>query len=168
MRRLPNPASLSHDERMLYRAANVWFECRQCEPEILPDGSALYTAEKDGRFYLQVFEGKALRMCRPVSGYYRMETSRAEAIEKFKLSRAQHIATQFLRREAAKKPHTLKVGDVLNTNWGWEQTNVAFYEVVAVSGSMVTLRQLAEDRQDIGPMCGETVALPGQFMQKRA
>jgi len=164
MRRLPNPASLTHDERMQHRAHALFSVCRSTEPETLDDGSAIYTADEDGRFYLQIFEGKALRTYRAVSGYYRAADRRAAAIEKFKQSRAQHHARQIQRREAAKKPHTLTVGRMLNTCWGYEQTNVEFYEVVAVSGTMVTLCRVDDRTKDTGPMSGEKMPLPGQFV----
>jgi len=149
---------------MQHRAAALFPMCKGTVPEILDDGSAIYTADAHGRFYLQIFEGKALRTCRAVSGYYRAVDSRADAIEKFKQSRQQHHARQTLRREAAKKPHTLKVGDVLNTSWGWEQTNVEFYEIVAVSGSMVTLHEIAAHTTETGFMCGQTKPCPGRFI----
>jgi len=165
MQRLPNPASLTHDERMQHRANALFFACKGTEPETLDDGSAIYTADANGRFYLQVFEGKALRTCRAVSGYYRAADRRAAAIENFKQSRAQHHARQFQRRQEAKKPHTLKLGDVLYTSWGYEQTNINFYEVVAVSGVMVTVREIASSTvKATGDMSAMVTACPGQFI----
>jgi len=159
--RLPNPASLSHDERMQYRDSFVG-RLKGNGAEVLPDGSAIYTSDDNGRFYLHVFAGKALRPCTVC--YYRTGISRASAIEAFKQGRAGFHATRMLRRQAAKKPHTLKVGDVLNTSWGYEQTSVEFYEVVAVSGVMVTLRQIAASMTETGFMCGETIPYPGEFI----
>ncbi len=40
--RLPNPASLTHDERMQYRAAQVGSRYNGSTPETLGDGSAIY------------------------------------------------------------------------------------------------------------------------------
>jgi len=164
MQRLPNPASLSHDERMQHRVAALFSVCKGAVPETLDDGSAIYTADADERFYLQIFEGKALRICGRLSGYYRTTDGRAQAIEKFKQSRAYHHARQIQRRQEARKPHTLTVGRMLNTCWGYEQSNVEFYEVVAVSGSMVTLCRVADRTKDTGPMSGEKMPLPGQFV----
>jgi len=161
--RLSNPASLSHEERMQCRTSFVGL-FKGAEPEVLQDGSAIYTADQDNRFYLHVFAGKALRVCNRISGYYRSADRRAEAIEGFKQSRAAHHAARLLRRQTAKQPHTLKVGDVLNTCWGYDQTNVDFYEVVAVSGVMVTLREIAATVTETGFMCGETLPEPGQFV----
>jgi len=160
--RLPNPASLSPDERTQYRDSLVGMFKGE-GAEILPDGSAIYTADKDGRFYLHIFAGKALRASRD-SGWYRMANTRADVIERFKQSRAGYHAAKLLRRQAAKKLHTLKVGDILNTSWGYEQTSVEFYEIVAVSGVMVTLRQIAADTTTTGFMCGETIPYPGEFI----
>jgi len=163
--RMPNPASLSHDERMQYRNSFVGI-FKGAAPEVLQDGSAIYTADQDGRFYLHVFAGKALKVCSRISGYYHSAERRAAAIEGFKQSRARYHADRLLRRQAAKQPHTLQVGNVLNSCWGYDQTNVDFYEVIAVSGSMVTLRQIAAKVAETGFMCGETVPEPGQFIDE--
>jgi hypothetical protein len=45
---------------------------------------------------------------------------------------------------------TAKVGDVLYTSWGYEQSNVDFYEVVAVSGQMATVREIQKRVVDRG------------------
>jgi len=37
---------------------------------------------------------------------------------------------------------SLRVGDILYSSWGWEQTNIDFYQVIAIRGSAVDLRQL--------------------------
>ena len=42
-------------------------------------------------------------------------------------------------------PPTAQVGDILYTSGGYEQTNVSFYEVVAVSGSTATIRQIGKN-----------------------
>jgi len=160
--RLPNPVSMTHDERMQYRDSFVGIFKGE-GADILPDGSAIYTTDKDGRFYLYIFAGKALRAARG-SGWYRMANTRFDAIERFKQSRAGYHAAKLLRRQAAKKLHTLKVGDILNTSWGYDQTNVEFYEVVAVSGVMVTLHQIAADTTETGFMSGTTFPYPGTFI----
>ncbi len=50
-----------------------------------------------------------------------------------------------LRKEidmAAKKTHSFEVGDVLASSWGYEQTNITLYQVVALNGaSMVTVKR---------------------------
>jgi hypothetical protein len=38
--------------------------------------------------------------------------------------------------------HTYKVGDILNSSWGYDQTNVTFYEVTRVTPSSIELGTL--------------------------
>jgi len=157
------PASMSHEERMKYRDSSFG-PFKGVEPEVLQDGSAIYIDDEDGLFYLRVYVGKALRVHRKISGYYRTAERRADVVERFKQARARHHTAKLLRRQAVRKPHTLKVGDVLNTCWGYDQTSVEFYEVIAVSGIMVTLREIAATLTQTGFMCGETTPKPGHFV----
>ena len=47
------------------------------------------------------------------------------------------------RKEERKAPTTLKVGDIIYSSWGYEQTNVNFYKVIAVKGKQtVELREI--------------------------
>lgn len=55
---------------------------------------------------------------------------------------------------------SLRVGDILYSSWGWEQTNIDFYQVIAIRGSAVDLRQLDQRTTEDGYMCGTTVPLP--------
>ncbi|MFR0774947.1 MAG: hypothetical protein ACLSH3_14725 [Alistipes finegoldii] len=62
---------------------------------------------------------------------------------------------------------SLRVGDILYSSWGWEQTNIDFYQVIAIRGSAVDLRQLDQRTTEDGYMCGTTVPLPDVFKGKR-
>ncbi|WDJ87441.1 hypothetical protein [Xanthomonas campestris] len=159
--RLPNPASLSPEERAQYRSSMVGGRYSEAT-EVLADGSAIYMTDEEGRYYLTVFAGKALRPC--ATWYYRKAESRAAYVEEFKTKRAMHHATQLLRRAAAKKPHTLTVGAILFTSWGYEQTNTEFYQVVSVAGSMVTLRQIESEIEPCGHMSGNATPVPDHFI----
>ena len=61
---------------------------------------------------------------------------------------------------------SLRVGDILYSSWGWEQTNIDFYQVIAIRGSAVDLRQLDQRTTEDGYMCGTTVPLPDVFKHK--
>lgn len=62
------------------------------------------------------------------------------------------------------KPHTLKLGDILYSSWGYDQTNIDFYEVTALIGkSMVELRQLCVDTTETGFMSGSTTPRLGVY-----
>lgn len=60
-----------------------------------------------------------------------------------------------------------KVGEIVNTCWGYDQTNREFYEIVAVKGKRVTIRQLAVTsyatgwaQEKVAPLAGEYIGPP--------
>lgn len=63
------------------------------------------------------------------------------------------------RAEKAKEAAAaMKVGDVLNTSWGYEQTNVEFYQVIEKKGMTVTLQELAQIQvSDNGNYSGQVI-----------
>jgi hypothetical protein len=57
----------------------------------------------------------------------------------------QKLERKNARKEALAQPHNLKVGDVLYTSWGYEQTNVDFYQVTKLVGKRsVEIRPVAQ------------------------
>ena len=49
----------------------------------------------------------------------------------------------------------VKVGDIFSCSWGYEQTNVDFYKIVAVLPNSVKYVSIGETRNYTGPMSGE-------------
>lgn len=63
--------------------------------------------------------------------------------------------------------HTLKVGDILRTSWGYDQTNVEYFEVVRLIGeTMVEVWEIAQEREETGFMQGDCVPVPGAYLEK--
>jgi hypothetical protein len=56
-----------------------------------------------------------------------------------------------------------KVGEILYNSWGYDQTNIDFYEVVEVKGRSVMLRPVAGETTETGFMCGHKTPRPGEF-----
>lgn len=69
-------------------------------------------------------------------------------------------------REARKGGHSYQVGDVLMSSWGYDQTNIDFYEVVALVGSCtLELRELAQERSESGiGMQGGCIPVVGSYI----
>lgn len=69
-------------------------------------------------------------------------------------------------RKARLQPHTLKIGSILVSSWGYEQTNVDFYEVTELHGkSTVTIRQIAaQSTKETGWASDMVVAVPGKYI----
>ena len=134
--------------------------------ERLPDGSdvRVYSAPRD-RAILLAFFGTAGKPRAHVS-YRKIETA-IEAARQLLASQVLHverIATERQTRSAFRT--TLEPGRVLKSTWGYDQTNVDYYQVVAVSDSRqsVTIRPIAVRSVEDGPwMTGHCWPLADQF-----
>ena len=62
------------------------------------------------------------------------------------LARAEEFKAERKAKRAAERAESVanvKEGDIYVASWGWEQTNVDAYQVVAKKGATVTLREIA-------------------------
>lgn len=67
--------------------------------------------------------------------YYTSESSRDSTMDSWVSSYERRAAEKARKREEAKNfMHGLKVGDILYASWGYDQTNVNFYQVTKVIG----------------------------------
>lgn len=77
------------------------------------------------------------------------------------------LARKADKKAALAKPHGLKVGSVLRSSWGYDQTNIDFYEVTALIGSrMVEVRQIGSQIENNGFMSGVSVPEKGRYIGK--
>ncbi|QIT20016.1 hypothetical protein [Acinetobacter pittii] len=58
----------------------------------------------------------------------------------------------------------LQVGDILSTSWGYEQTNVEFYQVIEKKGAKCTLREIARRVHHTQWAAGEVSPKPNEFI----
>lgn len=75
-----------------------------------------------------------------------------------------HKRAVIARRSEAKQPHTLQVGDVIYNSWGYDQTNIDFYQVARVSANFVWLQEMSSEMAldgGCGPMSGKVVPANG-------
>lgn len=75
-------------------------------------------------------------------------------------------------QKANQSTRQLVVGDVLVNSWGYEQTNVDYYQVTSLIGkSSVEIRPIAKDSTETGSMVGVCTPILGRFtnnsMKKR-
>jgi hypothetical protein len=113
-----------------------------------------------------IFFGK---QAKPISNYsYRDETRRATAVSLAFESRRKSLAfkTEQRAKRVAFVP-TYKVGDLFRTSWGYDQTNVEYFEVIEAKGKYVTVREIAQKTVQTGHDQGKCVPLPGQFLKPR-
>ncbi len=73
-----------------------------------------------------------------------------------------------VRERAAKRqvPHTFAVGDVVYNSWGYDQTNIDFYQVVKISALYVWLRPIgATMSEEIGFMAAYKSPCRDRFLE---
>ena len=129
---------------------------------------AIYSWESEGhggntRYYAIAFHGRATK---PLWHYsFKSEAERQEQINRTAESRHSGLA---YRKDATAKRRafapTLKVGDFLYTSWGYDQTNVEFFEVVEASGKSVIIREVAQRTLSSDSGSDRVVPVPGQYI----
>lgn len=147
-----------------------FYEPKGVEPLSLGGGGAdatIYTweTEKDGRtrYHALCFHGKAAKP--DIHGYFRSDENRTRALAEYLDGRRRHLAARATSRREQSAPHSLTVGDILDSSWGYDQTNVDFYEVVRVVGPhTVELRKLAQVRNETAFMQGTCRPVPGRYV----
>lgn len=74
---------------------------------------------------------------------------------------------KIVRKEKMTQPTTLKEGDILYSSWGWEQTNIDFYQVTKILGKRnVEITQISQsnDTTDMPYDQGKTMPIPHRFV----
>jgi hypothetical protein len=138
MLRFAHPATMTPAQRDEIRRAS------------LPAGTTTYKA-KDGGLVVYVwvhpvipgyhvvkaYSGKALKP----SHYYR---HKSDALPRVLQNLFDQHAAATARRTASRKAavNKLQVGHILRSSWGYDQTNIDYYQVTEVSGCMVTVREI--------------------------
>ena len=59
----------------------------------------------------------------------------------------------------------MKKGDILYSSWGYEQTNIDFFEVVKATAKTVTVRKIKSEKTYTGDMSGTSKPVPGAFVE---
>lgn len=122
----------------------------------------LYTTTS-GKPAARIFWGKGEK---PISAHYYLSDAARESAIRFAFE-ARRNAMSRKRQQAEQRKafiHSFVVGDILNTCWGYDQTNREFFEVVEVKGKWLILREIAQERVGDGFCSGKCVPLPGQYV----
>lgn len=121
----------------------------------------LYEEEGGNKFCVAAFRG---RRSKPEWHYGLPDAKRRSAqIEGFfETVRAQEKAVKEARQP---RPRGLAVGDVLYASWGYDQTNVDYFEVTSLIGStMVEVRQIRAEMHPTSDYRGYSIPCPGEFV----
>ena len=114
--------------------------------------------------YLYMIDGKPAargfygRKFKPDFGfYYNSAAEREKDI-------AQFFERTRKQEKNLNKPHNLEIGHVFVSSWGYDQTNVDFYQVVALRGkTTVVLRKISKVKHSDNCMYGTCIPVIDEF-----
>jgi hypothetical protein len=176
MHRLPSnltdPAQI-RAYRMLHIPQALRHLAQRCASK-LGQAEAWTWQGENGRLYAVAYMGRSLTPynCSGGAGcayYFRTEERRREWIaECFRRAAAwaERKAADKAQKAAARAAgHKLAVGDVLRASWGYDQTNIDYYEVTALVGTtMVEVREIGKQSVETQSMVGKCVPAPGEYI----
>lgn len=122
---------------------DIWQSARE-SADVLPNGLKVRKTDTDGKFNLSMWMPKALK---PFAHYaFRTEDAREAYIAKAIVNLDEHQArkAQYRKQRTLGDASLADPGAVFCYSWGYDQTNIDYFQVVNRSGLSVTL---AEDRR---------------------
>ncbi|MGD0652262.1 MAG: hypothetical protein ABSA97_14190 [Verrucomicrobiia bacterium] len=129
--------------------------------------------DRENVFLVKLWRGNA----QSPTHFYRFPTAEArdQWIIEQKRQTDQRVAGKLKRdteraaeRDAFRAADHVKVGDIFEHSWGYDQTNIEYFEVVAVGNKTVKVRQIAAKAVEgtQGFMSQTVRPCPGQFLEK--
>lgn len=154
---------------------DIWSSQRE-QATILPDSGLKVLVKtiphKDNK-HLMIWKPKALKPSINLSvGPAQVEDLVREAEDRF-LSHTQEVSERRQKRKGNPELHELvKLGSIFVTSWGYEQTNIEFFQVIERKETMVVIRPIKQQQGEATSWCSaKTIALPNEFfgepMKKR-
>ncbi len=114
------------------------------------------------RFYLKIYRGSACNT--DIFHSFRTSKARQEFAEATLKRMGERQSSNKTRVNVDASDHW-QVGDVMSYSWGYDQTNVDFFEVVRVSKKCVWVREIWQNSSDSlgGPTGGRTQPRRGDY-----
>jgi hypothetical protein len=165
MRRITDPAELAKYRRAHAPELAQHIRCKG------GDAEAWIWTDKAGRPVAVAFLGRAQNAYEGCAKWFRTsEKRRAWLLRLFELActTQQNRTERHARKTAARaKPHAFKVGDVLESCWGYDQTNIDYYEVTRLIGlQMIEYRKIAAEIEETGWQSGKCVPNIGEYVSE--
>lgn len=132
-----------------------------------PSGAWAYIyTDGRGRPCARTFTASKQRL-KPVSAYsFQTPANRDKHVADFFAGQRVRLQQKAEAKAKAAAPHDVKVGDLFYTSWGYEQTNVDFYQVLDVKGHRVLLNEIGsrmESNEGGSSMSGREFPIRDQF-----
>ena len=122
--------------------------------------AVVYEYTNNGNPCAIAFHGKAQK---PDWHYqFKNTEQRDRQIQELVDGRRAHAERKAERAADKKKPHGLEVGNILVSSWGYDQTNIDFYEVVAVKGANIDIQPVSSTVTESGEGYDHVAPVPGE------
>ena len=124
--------------------------------------AVVYLYVNGGRVCAMAFDGRKFKPA------FRFAFSSVAGREQYVIQYMQKVRSNedLAKARKAKQaaPHNLEVGHVFYSSWGYEQTNVNFYQVIGLKGKKtVILRELKQVREETGYLQGTCAPALNEF-----
>jgi len=138
---------------------------RGTKPNVDSQGTdlAIWAWEQNGRPTAVAFQGRANK---PLwDHYFRSEGQRREKIEKT-IELRKHILEQKEKKREEKRNWNsgAQVGDILYSSWGYDQTNIDFYQVTGVGKKQIVIREIGKRVVKEDEISERVIAAPNKFV----
>ena len=118
--------------------------------------------DKNGRPSAKGFKGRAQKPT--FHYYYPNEEQRELSLKRWMDAEAELAIKKENDRKKRRAPHSLNIGDILSSSWGWEQTNVDFYQVISLpSPFFVEIRKIASELENENRLQGKASPIKDKF-----
>ena len=117
-------------------------------------GVEIYFNTKPSAEVRESLKASGFRWHRQKACWYSKQTAERLALAE-KLANGEQTEEANAPAPKAEPAHSLRVGDILEASWGYEQTNINFYQVVALKGrTMVSVRECALEPAEVDNITG--------------
>ena len=120
----------------------------------------------NARLCVKIYKGTSYH---PIAYYsFKTEEQREKTIDSCIASAKRRLAykTERQRKQSEFQP-TLKTGDILVDSWGYDQTNIDFYQILSVKGKIAIVQEIGLKHVDGsgGFMCCNVLPAIGKFVE---
>ena len=140
----------------------------------IPQGYTLIA--KDERFGFEVYQSNSPRIVAMAFGgkrtkpdwhfQFKDETRLKAKIEETLRGFMQSVQLKADLKAKRSQPNNVQVGDIFRASWGYDQTNIDYYECTRVIGAMIEICEIGQMSEENGFMSGECVPSPGHYIGK--
>lgn len=121
-----------------------------------------YTLHRSGKPSVVIFQGK---QSKPFGYQFNTVEKREQYLREIIDHRVKQVLEKKqIRQDRKEALHSFKVGDILYSSWGYDQTNIDWYQVVAAQPKSIKIREIASKIVRQGEQSDQVVPVKNDFV----